>query len=156
MGTWVHPRVAIHVAQWISPQFAVKVTEWVEEWYRTSETNRDLFMHEITHLEASPLAQMERDVQNKLAAKYMAQKEVRIEVGFIDLLTDDELIEIKEGSSWKQSIGQVLAYGEFYPSHKKKIVLFGELSNDLATIKRICGKHAISVEVYTEEDVDSE
>jgi hypothetical protein len=28
-GTWVHPRVAIHLAQWVSPQFAVQVTDWV-------------------------------------------------------------------------------------------------------------------------------
>ncbi len=28
-GTWVHPRVAIHLAQWIGPRFAAKVTDWV-------------------------------------------------------------------------------------------------------------------------------
>jgi KilA-N domain/Zinc finger, C2H2 type len=28
-GTWVHPRVAIHLAQWISAKFAVQVTDWV-------------------------------------------------------------------------------------------------------------------------------
>jgi hypothetical protein len=31
-GTWVHPQVAIHLAQWLSPQFAVKVTQWVFDW----------------------------------------------------------------------------------------------------------------------------
>ena len=31
-GTWVHPQVAIHLAQWLSPQFAVQVTKWVFEW----------------------------------------------------------------------------------------------------------------------------
>lgn len=31
-GTWVHPQVAIHLAQWLSPEFAVRVTEWVYEW----------------------------------------------------------------------------------------------------------------------------
>src|SRR3954451_3751956 len=25
-GTWVHPQVAIHLAQWLSPKFAVRVT----------------------------------------------------------------------------------------------------------------------------------
>ena len=28
-GTYVHPRVAIHLAQWISPKFSVQVTDWV-------------------------------------------------------------------------------------------------------------------------------
>lgn len=31
-GTWVHPDVAIHLAQWLSPRFAVLVTRWVREW----------------------------------------------------------------------------------------------------------------------------
>ncbi len=31
-GTWVHPQVAINLAQWVSPAFAVKVSEWVVEW----------------------------------------------------------------------------------------------------------------------------
>lgn len=31
-GTWVHPRVAIHLAQWASPKFAVLVSKWVFEW----------------------------------------------------------------------------------------------------------------------------
>ena len=31
-GTWVHPQVAIHLAQWLSPKFAVMVSKWVFEW----------------------------------------------------------------------------------------------------------------------------
>lgn len=31
-GTWVHPRVAIHLAQWLSPKFAVQVSKWVVDW----------------------------------------------------------------------------------------------------------------------------
>lgn len=31
-GTWVHPKVALHLAQWISPGFAVQVVNWVFDW----------------------------------------------------------------------------------------------------------------------------
>lgn len=31
-GTWVHPQVAINLAQWLSPKFAVLVSQWVFEW----------------------------------------------------------------------------------------------------------------------------
>ena len=31
-GTWVHPKVAIHLAQWLSPEFSVQVTMWVFDW----------------------------------------------------------------------------------------------------------------------------
>lgn len=32
-GTWVHPDVAIHLAQWCSARFAVAVAQWVREWF---------------------------------------------------------------------------------------------------------------------------
>lgn len=31
-GTWVHPQIAISLAQWLSPEFEVQVTRWVFEW----------------------------------------------------------------------------------------------------------------------------
>jgi hypothetical protein len=31
-GTWVHPQIAIHLAQWLSPDFAVQVSKWVFDW----------------------------------------------------------------------------------------------------------------------------
>lgn len=31
-GTWVHPQVAINLAQWLSPEFAVKVSKWILDW----------------------------------------------------------------------------------------------------------------------------
>lgn len=31
-GTWVHPQVAVHLAQYLSPTFAVQVTKWVIDW----------------------------------------------------------------------------------------------------------------------------
>lgn len=31
-GTWVHPQVAINLAQWCSPKFAVRVSKWVYDW----------------------------------------------------------------------------------------------------------------------------
>jgi KilA domain-containing protein len=42
-GSWVHPQVAIHLAQWLSPKFAVQVSKWVYEWISggiTEEKNR--------------------------------------------------------------------------------------------------------------------
>ncbi len=37
-GTWVHPQVAINLAQWCSPQFAVLVSKWVFELLTTGKT----------------------------------------------------------------------------------------------------------------------
>jgi endogenous inhibitor of DNA gyrase (YacG/DUF329 family) len=38
-GTWVHPQVAINIAQWISPQFDVKVSGWVYEIMMTGKVD---------------------------------------------------------------------------------------------------------------------
>jgi hypothetical protein len=37
-GTWVHPQVAIHLAQWLSPKFAVQVSKWVYDWMSGKHT----------------------------------------------------------------------------------------------------------------------
>ncbi|MGB3208702.1 MAG: KilA-N domain-containing protein [Crinalium sp.] len=31
-GTWIHPKLAVHLAQWCSPEFALLVSDWVDEW----------------------------------------------------------------------------------------------------------------------------
>lgn len=34
-GVWIHPKLAVHLAQWCSPQFALLVSDWIEEWMTT-------------------------------------------------------------------------------------------------------------------------
>ena len=43
-GTWVHPKVAIHLAQWLSPEFAVQVVNWVHDWM-TAGAGRSMPYH---------------------------------------------------------------------------------------------------------------
>jgi KilA-N domain len=31
-GTWIHPDLAIQLAQWCSPRFALQVSRWIQEW----------------------------------------------------------------------------------------------------------------------------
>lgn len=49
-GTWVHPQVAIHLAQWLSPQFAVQVSKWVFEWMSGKRQPAKLPYHLERHL----------------------------------------------------------------------------------------------------------
>ncbi|CAA7619930.1 conserved hypothetical protein [Magnetospirillum sp. LM-5] len=39
-GTWVHPQVAIDLAQWISPEFRVQVSKWIFEWMSGATSTR--------------------------------------------------------------------------------------------------------------------
>jgi RecB family endonuclease NucS len=74
--------------------------------------------------DASPL---EKLVQEKLAKEVNGQMEIQTNVGRIDILTSEEIIEVKKAASWKHAIGQINAYSVYYPKHQKRIHLFGKL-----------------------------
>lgn len=44
-GTWVHPQVAINLAQWCSPAFSVRVSQFVTEWMQGSNPAQKLIQH---------------------------------------------------------------------------------------------------------------
>ena len=44
-GTWVHPQVAINLAQWLSPKFAVQVSKWVMDWMSGKIPQKNLPYH---------------------------------------------------------------------------------------------------------------
>lgn len=39
-GVWLHPDLAIQLAQWCNPFFAIQVSRWVREWIAILEQNR--------------------------------------------------------------------------------------------------------------------
>ncbi len=41
-GTWIHPDLAIQLAQWISPQFALQVSKWVRTLFTTGNVSIDI------------------------------------------------------------------------------------------------------------------
>jgi len=47
--TWVHPRVAIHIAQWISPKFAVLVTGWIHTLLSTGKAEIDKSIRSLSN-----------------------------------------------------------------------------------------------------------
>lgn len=51
--------------------------------------------------------------------------EVSCPAGRIDLLTHDQIIEVKRITDWKSALGQILVYSAYYPEHQKRIHLFG-------------------------------
>ena len=36
-GTWMHHKLAVHLAQWCNPEFALLVSDWIEEWLTTGK-----------------------------------------------------------------------------------------------------------------------
>ena len=95
----------------------------------------------------------ESEVVKNLVARenLVAQKEFHLDgVGFVDILTKDQIIEVKEVGSWKHALGQVLAYSAALGGNReKRIHLFsrsGEIidKNDVEVAKRICQRFGVT------------
>jgi hypothetical protein len=122
------------------------VTNWIEEWIAHRDQNQTTFSYEIYNLEPDrdPLAGREKVVQIRLHKELGGDMEVKTPAGFIDLLTETEVIEIKHADHWKHAVGQVMAYASFYPHHKKRIHLFDATINN-KMIEEICRTCCIAV-----------
>ena len=46
-GTYLHPDLAIQLAQWCSPRFAIQVSRWVKEWITSSQIEEDDKFREV-------------------------------------------------------------------------------------------------------------
>ncbi len=74
------------------------------------------------------------------------ETEVRTSAGNADIVTPDEIIEVKEAKSWKHAVGQVLVYGTHISGKKKRIHLFrGNNKEDRTVIEKTCKKLRVTV-----------
>ena len=62
-GTWVHPRLAVNIAQWISPLFDVQVSGWV---YEIAITGTVTIGQEKTNLQLMELQKENKKIKNEL------------------------------------------------------------------------------------------
>jgi hypothetical protein len=94
---------------------------------------------------------LEVEIANSLHKRLGGLTEVSTSAGRIDLLTDDEIVEVKRINDWKAALGQILVYSAFYPEHRKRIHLFGKCSEltKLPDIEAAC--LAFDVNVTAEE-----
>lgn len=87
----------------------------------------------------------EKDIQVKMQQMFGGQREVHTPVGYIDLLTDTQLIESKRANGWKGALGQVLSYGKFYPNHELVLYLFGDFPGNLKECASLCKTHNVKL-----------
>lgn len=150
--TWVHPRVAINIAQWVSVDFAVKVSGWMEEWKKHSPENEQKYQSSLNNIVPDDdRTQKERTIQKWLALSLSGQTEIECKFGFIDLMTQESIIEIKVYENWKHGLGQLMAYGRCFPNKKKILYLFDvPEQNQLTDIKELCDECGVAVEVWSD------
>lgn len=89
-GTWVHPDVAIHLAQWLSPRFTMQVIKWVKELMTTGKVDirpdvdpivaaleqaRDVRLRQIEHEKRLTKVEARADEAHQLAEAAMRTAE---------------------------------------------------------------------------------
>ncbi|NJL55469.1 hypothetical protein HC928_09970 [bacterium] len=85
--------------------------------------------------------------RDKLARRLRGRTEIKApDGGRIDILTSSEIIEVKQVKSWRGALGQIIAYGYFYPRHQKRIHLFGDMTGiDRRAVENICKEQGVAV-----------
>lgn len=96
-GTWVHPQVAINLAQWLLPKFAVQVSKWVQDWITKKEAPK---MQKLPQIDSQFLLQI---------AQQMAEKEKLIElqsekITVLEIETQEQQGKIKEKDEENQKL----------------------------------------------------
>ena len=97
-----------------------------------------------------PIEFKECSVRDALASLVGGESEVETPAGFIDVLSDTEVIEVKYYKQWKHGLGQVLTYQSYYPCLARRLHLFAHVGdvdteNYFALAKNVCDGHAVKV-----------
>lgn len=146
-GTWVHPRVATHLAQWISVAFAAKVTKWLETAKARISAIKVEYDQALEDLKEDASDQVEREVRQRLAKEVGGRQCVIGMHGEIDIVSPTEVIEVKKASKYLHALGQVMGHVESYPEKSMRVHLFGSLEelekHDNA--RMLFAKHGVSL-----------
>jgi hypothetical protein len=159
-GTYVHPDLILVIACWISPIVFLKINNIINEWRKMSPDNEIRFHKDIGDAIKEGVGMFENNnsesvIRDKIALEEKGQIEVKTEAGFIDVLTDTKIIEVKKYHHWKHALGQVECYGYFYPNKQKWIYLFDTpeyTGNTISTelINEICKSKDVFVKYILE------
>ena len=68
---------------------------------------------------------MENLIVKKLQKQIGGLREVKSSLGYIDLITKKQVIEVKKAERWLGGLRQVLCYSQDFPELEKRIHLFG-------------------------------
>ncbi len=87
----------------------------------------------------------EYPIQLRMHEELGGKMEAFTVAGRIDLVTDTEVIEIKQIAKWKDALGEVMSKGQFFPAHHKRIHLFGASDKLMEMIVEVCSIFEILV-----------
>lgn len=152
-GTYVHPRLVVHIASWISPRFAVKVSSFVEQWRAACVENELEYRRQVSNCviyHPAETEQEEKKWQIYLAERENGEVEVPAGDGRADVVSARKIIEIKKADSWKHALGQVQVYARDFKDREKWIALFGN-ADSKDYIRDVCRDFGVYVEFLEQQ-----
>jgi hypothetical protein len=133
----------------------LRMTLTPEEIMQRADIGRSAYMNAIGKLHDAHLLpdwckiqrrmHPERDVRDRLQTKLGGKVEAYTKWGLIDLLTETELIEVKIVHQWKDAIGHIIAKSRAFPTHTKRLHLFGPDDPRLDHIEEVCTECNIQI-----------
>jgi hypothetical protein len=105
--------------------------------------NIKIYYREINKIEYDNNDNSEKIVRDRIANEENGETEVKCGSGYIDVVTNEEIIEVKKAENWKYAIGQILAYHEEYQEKTMRIHIFDGTLTDY--VKNICSRNNIRV-----------
>ena len=130
---WVHPIIFYNIVVNALP---VAISFEMESWWfelhgqtLDSVTNQVAsLLPELVYLVPSTNRELiwEKDYSDYLAEELDGEREVPVPSGRIDVLTETEIIEVKEKADWLEAVEQVNRYSTYFPYKTKRIHLFGK------------------------------
>lgn len=72
-------------------------------------------------------------IQTILQEREGGEREVESPVGYVDLLTDEYVIEVKHVKAWKDA-AKVLLFTPYFPTRKPRVHLFGGYTKEFRTL----------------------
>lgn len=91
---------------------------------------------------------LERRVCEWLALQEDGILEFATPVGRVDVLTESTVYEVKQAHNWKHALGQVVAYGYYFPKRRKSVVLVGKTESFIDAAKFHCNRFDVDLSVF--------
>lgn len=137
-GSWIHPDLAVQLAQWISPDFALQVSRWTRELILTGNVNLE---NERTELE---LMQIQKDYK-ELKSKYrqMLQKKTyhKFKTGpafYIISDIDSKSVRFKPGFDGVDINNRLQQHRSSLPGCKLEFLIYSDNANLIETLVLTC------------------
>jgi hypothetical protein len=154
---WAVEEMANMYIMSISAEFAVKAMGWIKAWKAQHADHVTEWRHAVeTHIPDDTRCDLEKRVVDAFCAQVPnCTREVGVELGsqgYVDVLTDSHLYEVKTWRNWRHAVGQALCYGASFPTRQLVVVLFdtpGDRMGDveLAQVRTVCAKYEVDVKL---------